>query len=387
MTIPVESLLLLCPTAEETDLLRACLWSGAPARDAWACWQQAVGAPERAIKENVSGVKSLLPLLHDGLHRSGGGADPSLSAALSAAALAETLRYESSATIGTRAFDALAETDVPFLLLKGTALAVTAYPTTTLRHSHDIDVLIRAHDLDRATGALRRAGFVDAERRLGIGTARMRDASGLPLALHDRLYRVPYYTPPLADMWARAQRCDFAGRALLTLSAADHLVHICGHASCAASRDGLKWVADAWYVIERNPHLDWEILLHTVRASRLALPLAMLLHYLAVDLEAPIPVWVLDRLSSAASAADRVAREVALSGLRAGKRGMFRNVIAATHSWHGRVDLLRWMLLPSPTSLRLGEPLRYPKAWPVYYVARPLAYIARRGGRMVLPPR
>jgi hypothetical protein len=387
MTSSVESLPLLCPTVEETDLLRACLWSGAAARDAWTRWQRSVGDPEAAIKRNASHIKSLLPLLHHGLRRSGAVGESGVGAALGGATLAERLRYEVYARISARAFDALAAAAVPFIVLRGAALAEAAYPATALRHSHDVDLLIRPNDVGRATDALRQASFLDGTPYDETGTARMLDPSGLPVALHDRLFRAAYYSPPLLDMWTRAQRDNCAGRTVSMLSPADHLVHICGHAACSASRDRLKWAADAWYLLERNPSLDWAQWLETVRASRLALPLATVLRYLAVDLEAPVPSWVLDRLSQTAALAERAAREVALSGVRAGVRGTFRNLIAATHSLPGRLDLARWMLLPSPASLRLGEPLRYPRAWPLYYVGRPLAYAGRRAQRLVLAAR
>src|SRR5512134_3966123 len=119
MRLPVESLTLLCPTVEETDLLRACLWSGAPAREAWVRWQRAVGNPELAIKNNRSGVKSLLPLLHHGLRRSGAVAASGVNGVLGSATLAEKLRYQAYATIAARAFEALAADGVPFLVLRG----------------------------------------------------------------------------------------------------------------------------------------------------------------------------------------------------------------------------------------------------------------------------
>jgi hypothetical protein len=94
---------------------------------------------------------------------------------------------------------------------------------------------------------------------------------------------------------------------------------------------------------------------------------------------------VIERMVATAAAADRTGREVALLGLRAGQRGTFRNMIGATRTWGGRIDLLRWMLVPVPASLRLGAPLRYPNAWPAYYLARPFQYLARRARRIVSP--
>src|SRR5262249_33050751 len=50
----------------------------------------------------------------------------------------------------------------------------------------------------------------------------------------------------------------------------------------------------------------------------------------------------------------------------------------AIPTWRARLTLMRWLLAPSPTALRLGEPLRYPRVWPAYYLLRPPAYVARR---------
>jgi hypothetical protein len=375
-----ECLSLLWPTAEKTDLLRACLWSGDRARDAWGRWQDSVGDAGPAIKENVSGVRSLLPLLHHGLRGSGGKIDLALRSSLAAAALTETLRWDAYAAICVRAFDGLSAAAVPFLVLKGAALAVLVYPEAALRHSHDVDLLVDPTQIEPSAGILGGLGFSRAQQGNDGGRQRIElfDQSGLPIELHGRLYRFPYYTPPLADIWARSQSCEVAATNIRTLSAADHLLYVCGQASCLRSRDSLKWVADAWYLIHGCDDLDWEVLLQVASETRIALPLAVLLRYLAGELEARIPSVVLERLCAAASTADVAARQVALTGLRAGKRGTFRNQFGATHSWRGRLELVRWMLAPSPTSLRLGEPLRYPSAWPAYYVARPLAYAARR---------
>lgn len=374
----VESLALLCPTPEETDLLRACVCADDSARAGWTRWLQAVGDFEPAVRSNRSSIKSLLPTLHHGMRRSGASTTTDISAVLHSAALAERRRYDAYRAIAARAFSALAHGGVPFLVLRGAALAVSAYPDPTLRHSHDVDLLIESSARARAIAQLRDAGFVAAAQPLTLGTVVMQDASGLPVALHNRLYRMAYYTPPVEQIRLRAQPVNVGGVSVLTLAPADHLVHVCGHASCCASRDGLKWVVDAWYLIARHPDLDWDLLLTTTHETRLTVPLAVLLRYLATELDAAIPTAVLDRLEGAARTADRVAREIALAGLRTGTRGRLRKLAAATATWRGRLDLLRWMLLPAPGSLREGEPLQYPRAWPAYYVTRPLGYLARR---------
>ena len=41
---------------------------------------------------------------------------------------------------------------------------------------------------------------------------------------------------------------------------ADSLLHVCGHASYSASRQSLRWVTDAWFIVNRHPDLDWDLL-------------------------------------------------------------------------------------------------------------------------------
>jgi hypothetical protein len=375
-----ECLELLAPTPEEVDLLRTCLWRGPAAYAAWGRWQRTVGDPLTAFQRDVSGVKALLPLLHRGLQGSDTNvATSAVRHALGAAYARETVRWQAYAAVCARAFDPLAAARIAFLVLKGAALAVSVYPKPAMRHSHDIDVLIDAGDVDRAAAVLQTAGFAPA-RHFGPPAARsMRLVSPeqVPIELHTRPYRLPYYATAGRGMWDRATRCEVAGMHVRTPSAADHLVYVCGQACCSASRDALKWVADAWFLAQ-DRNLEWSMVAQIAEENRLALPLSVMLQVLADRFEAPVPTTVLARLATAAAAADRCAQQIAIAGLRAGRRGRLRDLFRATSTWRGRMALACWLLAPSPTALRLGEPLRYPRAWPAYYLLRPPAYAARR---------
>jgi hypothetical protein len=370
---------LLLPTAAQTDLLRACLWSGAAASEAWSRWEQAIGGAERVATPPDAATKGLLPLLHRAMRYNTIAVAPPIRAALGAAALVEAQRDQAYRRTCTRALETLAAASVPSLVLKGAAIAEMVYPEPTLRHSHDVDLLVGMADLDRAAGALRRAGFAASPVGQGRGatTYRVVDRSGLPIELHDRLFRLSFYAPPLAEVWARSRPCRIGACQAFTLSPADQLAQVCGQAACCRSRDSLRWVCDAWYLIERASALDWEVLLQIAAASRLSLPLAAQLEYLRINLEAAIPAAVRERLADHAARAGRTERDIALFCVRAGARGTLRNLFCAAPDWSDRVELLRWMLLPSPDSLRRGPPLRYPRLWRLEYVARPGRYLLR----------
>ena len=329
---------LLIPTERQTELLRACLWSGGEARAAWERWRDAVGDAREALTAADGGAKALLALLHDAVRRHDFALDPAVRGALGVAAFAEERRAETYRRICARAFAALSAASVPFLVLKGAPLADTVYPDPSRRHSHDIDVLVHAHDRERAAAAAQHAGFTaapDSTRRL--------DTSGLPLELHHDLFRMPRYRAPLAEVWERSTLSRIAGVEVPSLCAADHLVHVLGQASCCGSRETLTWVCDAWYLIARGADLNWGDALRAARQSGAALPLAALIEFLAVRLRAPVPDFVRDGLSDAARDADRGAREALLDGIRAGRRGRLRSMFG--HARPGeRIALLRWIL-------------------------------------------
>ena len=205
----------------------------------------------------------------------------------------------------------------------------------------------------------------------------MKHGSGLPLELHYDLFRIPHYRAPLMDMWKRSLTQEIVGVPVHVLAPPDMLLHVCGHASCSSSRDTLRWVCDAWYVIAQCANSDWDVLVDGALRSRLALPLSVIFRYLVDELDAPIPAPVLLRLVAAARRMSVVGREAALAGARAGGRGTLENLFRQAGGGREWVILLKWMFLPSPDYLRWTYTIRSSWLLPFYYVYRPLRYITR----------
>jgi len=333
---------LLYPTERQVDFLRACLWSGAEAQAAWLRWRYAGGDTRGALTTAESGSKALLALLHEAVRRNSLAIDASARSLLAVAALAEERRARTYEEVCARAFAALSNASIPFLVLKGVALADTVYPVASLRHSHDIDVLVHPHDTDRSAATVCSAGFTAAPS--GNAGLRFLDACELPLELHVGVCRPPHSTVPLAEIWGRSIRARIGAGQVPTLGAADHLVHVLCQASFSGSRDTLTWVCDAWYLISRTAELDWDVLLHTATQGAAALPLAGLLEFLAVHLRAPVPGFVIDGLSDAARAAGLAAYEAMLDGIRAGRRGRLRSMFRHARTNRERAAVLRWTL-------------------------------------------
>ena len=153
--------------------------------------------------------------------------------------------------------------------------------------------------------------------------------------------------------------------------------------SCCRSRNSLRWVTDAWFLIQRHPDLDWELFVESAVQSRIALPIYIILGYLADVMGATIPDKVLDRLRSAAHDTGATGRAAALVGAQSCANGTFENIMRRMNSWHERVQILKWMLFPPPVYFRWLYGVRHAWQLPFYYVLRPLGYVVRRIGRLV----
>ena len=372
-----EVLSLLLPTAEETLLLRICLFPGEPARAKWSQWRYGKKMPGKALLRNNS-VKKLRPLLFNAVHSHDLEIDKEALTYLRTAYLKEELRDAAVRRICREVLLMLEKERLTPILLKGVALAETVYGNPVLRHCHDIDILLPDDQLSRPAGFLSSLGFrvcsaPDSKSR----HLRMLQDSGLPLQFHSNLFEVPHYQMPLSEIWARGRSQTLAGVKTRILTPAENLLHVCGHASYSSKRQSLRWVTDAWFIISRHPDLEWELLSDNIRRSGLALPLSVMLGYLAKSLDAPIPSDILRSLSAAASRSRPIERQLALRGTRSGGRGGLQELFRKTTNWRERVFVIQWLLFPSPRYLAWVDQI-HPWLLPFHYVYRPLRYAGNR---------
>ena len=293
-TLP-EVLSGILPTPEDTLFLRACLTPGESGKLASEAWLE-----QHQNRFKKEAIKAFLPLLLRATQKHGVKVDATFLTVLRTATLREELRTNTYKRICGDVFLALSDQTIPTIVLGGAALADTVYADPALRHSHDIDVLIPDMQFSR-TGSLiasLRFKFVKVSDA-GSHHWEFKHASGLPLQLHSRLFQLPCYTPSFAELWSRSQNLLLAGVSVRTLSPADSLLYVCGHASYSGNRHSLRWASDAWFIIDRYPDLDWDLLLNYARRSRLTLSLSVMLRYLAEALDASIPPAVMaDLLAS-----------------------------------------------------------------------------------------
>jgi hypothetical protein len=378
VSLPLGALL---PAPRESALLRACLLDGPDARAAWREWLAAGPVPVEAQRRELARARTLLPLLARSAERNDLPLDPGISDYARAATLREELRAERYLALAAGALRALREAGVTTMVVRGAALAATVYERWSLRHCHDLDLLVPASEHPAALRALARAGF----RTIAAadGTRAEHDA-GMQVALHERPFVAAWYAAS-PDTFARRSRTLLVGGVAADVPSSEAmLVHVLGHASCASSNRNLRWVADAWHVIARSESLDWDDVVQLTCAHRLELPLATMLDYLAT-LASPVPATVLNLLRARATAANGAAEDAALGGMAAAAQGDLRRIWRCCHSSADRRRLLRWAVAPSTGYLRSAFGIRRRWLLPLMYLYRPLRFgygrvRARAGG-------
>jgi hypothetical protein len=274
------------PSSRQTLLLRASLWKGEGALGAWAEWRR----QQPDLETIEPGSHRLLPLAYRNL-----GAE--LADDPDAGRLKGIYRRSWAANqfglrAGRRAIDALQAAGLEVLALKGAALIDSAYRDPGARPMGDVDLAVRPERVGEAVHALRQAGMTpsepEPERLLQIRhSLAFHDPGGQEVDLH----RGMLWRPGLDDeFWRGSIEADVAGGRVRILNPADQLLHVCTHGAAWNPVHPVRWVADAFKVIEvAAASLDWERLVAMARRGHLSLPLAGALACLAEDLKAPVP--------------------------------------------------------------------------------------------------
>lgn len=133
----------------------------------------------------------------------------------------------------------LGDADVPTRVLKGSAVAHLDYRDPAVRSFVDLDVLVRAADIERAVGALSAAGFrrTLAEPRPGFDRRFDKGMTlvapqGYELDLHRTFVLGPWGVVMDPDrLWDDGQELDLGAASLRALARPHRFVHACYHAA------------------------------------------------------------------------------------------------------------------------------------------------------------
>lgn len=152
---------------------------------------------------------------------------------------------------------------IPAIPYKGPVLAVSAYGSLTLRQFLDLDILVDACDYDRSKAVLLSQGF-QLLADYGWESHFISSNGGYCLDLHRRL--TPRFFPypiEFANLWQRRGEILFCGEEVPCLSREDSLLILTIQVAkdSWANQPRLLKLCDIASYLQRNPTLDWELLL------------------------------------------------------------------------------------------------------------------------------
>jgi hypothetical protein len=202
-----------------------------------------------------------------------------------------------------RLLDALDRASLAVMPLKGPVLADALYPDPLLRHTTDLDLLLREAEAVPAEEALRGLGYrrlPESEQGTGYHTCFVSDrgeaAHAVIVELHHELGERHVSRPDTRPIWASASPGAWQGKPIWRMALADLVVYLCFH----AAKDGLgslRTLLDLALLVERHRDaIAWEDVVIRARAAHLSAPVHLALGESRALLGAPVPDAVLDRL-------------------------------------------------------------------------------------------
>lgn len=254
------------------------------------------------------GKHGVAPLVHVALQATSGAAPERVAGWLRVTNAATVLHHKTSVepTLAL-ALDLLHQAGLRPIVLKGGALAYTAYPNPQYRTLADIDLLLEPGDLDCGHAALIGGGFEVADVGTPIGHHHLP-----PYLSPDRKFAVELhahlvnngspYALSLAPLAGRARVDQLGPRSAHVLSPADMLFHVCIHLAYGHRYQWypVRTLADILAITTTSTDVDWDLLIAQTVRSRATGTLYWPLWLAREWLGAPIPEYVLTRLQPGA---------------------------------------------------------------------------------------
>ncbi|WP_428029148.1 nucleotidyltransferase family protein [Ancylobacter sp.] len=328
---PLQELLpYLQPDAIDKAVLAVCLASPDDVADDWARLIHAVGSLPALMRQRPF-LRRLLPLIGHRLASANIEPDRETADLLSASQVWEAARTARILQLLARLETGLSSMAGALVMPKGPLLAERIYPSVSLRHCHDIDLLIRSDNLAEIETVLSDQGFSSAQNSRDearpyfprIWTHR----DGLPIILHVN----PWDGDPLTDLgfFERASRQRANKSRLVPPSDVDLFAYLCMHRGLYRDPGRVGWLVDCGLLLASDPPAGsfWPALLDRACETRLTARLCLRLHVLNAS-GVRIPNSVLARIAVLAWSGWRQERMSTLACMadetRLGSRGLWR---------------------------------------------------------------
>lgn len=359
------------PTPTQQLLIRAAMLDGDEALRAWRQWQT---RQDMASLDPGSAV--VLAKLYRNLTRLG---VPESRILRLRDMYRQTWAKNQEAKTGLiLALDRLASAGVPVIVFKGMPLALLYYRDLGARSMSDIDLLVRAPDLARASRLLTDAGWQPPHvfppvwlfpylHALAYG-----HSTRVEIDLHWQAYTVDCPAVVERGLWSRAVTRTVDGVPLLAPDTTDLFVLTCFSGRKGDPQSVCRWVMDALVLVaaEESP-IDWRVLGKRARATGLSVAVRECLIYLQREFDVALPGQVLAELIHTAPSAEERRRDRRLvRGMEAHQRGAMARVAEHWYRYSrvnrvigrpsGVVGFLRYLLLFYQFHWGLARPWEVP---------------------------
>jgi hypothetical protein len=286
-----------------------------------------------------------------------------------------------------------AQAGIPLLVLKGMALAFTAYEQPADREMIDIDLLVPQERLAEVEAIVKPLGYSAAHDEDRPATMALDNhlprlgGDGFSLELHWRLEQPRHgLSIDLADLWTRAVPVPVMNR-VLVMPAEDQLLHVCLHAATLHLFDqGLRPLLDVRALVTRHgASLSWETVATRARAWGVTRSVQLVLEMANAVVAAGVPAAALAEFRSPPPDAAVVAaatRLVLMPDPRAHPLEPSIGRWMGLQSWPARLRLLWSRVWLPEVELATVYPLEAGRSatWRVYLRGRRVLDLLRRHG-------
>ncbi len=245
----------------------------------------------------------------------------------------------------------LQEHGVEVMIFKGASLALAFYQRPALRPMGDVDIIVPAHDYERANAILQEIGwryrYEDDARLLTEHSCDYINATGQAIDLHVRTL-LEVRNPAFDDgVFRRAQSFNWRGMEVRIPSPEDEALIGMVSAMRELGAVRLLWILDLARIIAASPRFDWRGVWQNATAFGIAEPV---FHALQIAGQVRGLEWLHDVLAEQIAGTPEFEREYlreavatgSTYGLPASQRGAINRIIAQTSVTAEEVPQDQW---------------------------------------------
>ncbi len=145
---------------------------------------------------------------------------------------------------------------IDVMVSKGLALSLFYFEDFGMRPMDDVDIIVRSADFDRALATLKSDGWTVSapfkEADSDIHAIELRKGVMHAIDLHRRATSLEAVSPDAERIWKSAEPKTIRGAAFFIPSPAELFLQTCVHAMTLGPVSGIRWIPDAFKIIERR---------------------------------------------------------------------------------------------------------------------------------------